>query len=101
VRPIVLLAAMLAMLLAVSFAAAESVSYEELGVVATTAGFMHGKEVVEVMFNSEKISYTELLRRAMSNGVARNAYVFSKEQENAFPHHHAPRQEVAETDKPY
>ena len=56
------------------------------GVVATTAGFMHGKEVVEVMFNSETISYTALLRRAGKNGVARNAYVFSEEQENAALH---------------
>ena len=56
------------------------------GVVATTAGFMHGKEVVEVMFNSETISYTALLQRAGKNGVARNAYVFSEEQENAALH---------------
>jgi len=56
------------------------------GVVATRAGFMHGSEVVELQFNNEVISYSELLRRAKINGVVRNAYVFSVKQEKRALH---------------
>jgi hypothetical protein len=51
------------------------------GVVATTAGFMHGSEVVEVQFNNAVISYSELLRKARRNGYARKTFVLTEEQE--------------------
>lgn len=50
------------------------------GVVGTRAGFMHGHEAVELQFNSEVISYGELLRKAKRTGVVRNAYVLSEDQ---------------------
>jgi hypothetical protein len=53
------------------------------GVVATAAGFMHGREVVEVRFNRGTISYAELLRKGKRSGVVRNAYVASDAQEQS------------------
>ena len=53
------------------------------GVVATAAGFMHGREVVEVQFNSEVISYAELLRKGKRSGVVTHAYVATDAQEQS------------------
>jgi hypothetical protein len=53
------------------------------GVVATEAGFMNGREVVDVHFNPAAISYAELLRRAKRSGVLSEAYVVSEEQRHS------------------
>ena len=51
VKLFVIIATPLLILVFTCFAAAESGSHQELGVVATRAGFMHGSEVVELLFN--------------------------------------------------
>jgi hypothetical protein len=51
------------------------------GVVATTSGYMGGKEAVEVRYDNSVISYEELLRGAKRRGSARTAFVFNERQE--------------------
>lgn len=51
------------------------------GVTATKAGFMEGREVVEVTFDPTVISYETLLTKARKNSCASHAYTENTEQE--------------------
>jgi hypothetical protein len=50
------------------------------GVVATQAGFIGGSEVVEVQFDSTRLSYTQLLRRAATLRCADRVFPLNPEQ---------------------
>jgi hypothetical protein len=51
------------------------------GVVATTAGFMRGREVVDVRFDESVVPLSELLRQAKRRRNARTVYVYGRNQE--------------------
>ncbi len=51
------------------------------GVTATKAGFMEGREVVEVTFDPSIISYESLLTKAQKSSCASHAYTENSEQE--------------------
>ncbi len=53
------------------------------GVISTKPGFMGGREVVEVKFNPEIISYSDLLSKAKSNNVAGHVYSVNSKQVDA------------------
>ncbi|MGH7885315.1 MAG: VPGUxxT family thioredoxin-like (seleno)protein, type 2, partial [Thermodesulfobacteriota bacterium] len=48
------------------------------GVLSTEPGFMGGREVVRVEFNSKLISFEELLKTAKSNNIAAHVYTNNK-----------------------
>ena len=53
------------------------------GVKSTKPGFMGGREVVEVKFNPDIISYNDLLSKAKSNNVASHVYSVNAKQVEA------------------
>ncbi len=53
------------------------------GVISTKPGFMGGREVVEVKFNPDVISYSDLLSKARSNNVASHVYSVNSKQGEA------------------
>jgi hypothetical protein len=50
------------------------------GVVATTAGFIQGREVVEVEFDSSRLSYADLVRQAKKLRCAERAFPVNDDQ---------------------
>ncbi|MEM7009605.1 MAG: VPGUxxT family thioredoxin-like (seleno)protein, type 2 [Thermodesulfobacteriota bacterium] len=51
------------------------------GVISTEPGFMGGREVVELAYNPDVVSYNELLTAARSNNVASHVYAVNSDQE--------------------
>lgn len=50
------------------------------GVVATKAGFMGGREVVQIDYNPQKISYEDLIATAKKEKVASHVYIENTDQ---------------------
>ncbi len=50
------------------------------GVVETQPGFMGGREVVQVQFDPEVVSYEKLVKKAVSNNYASHVYVEDDQQ---------------------
>ena len=50
------------------------------GVIATRPGFLHGKEVVEVSYDTAKISFTRLVREIFEKNYAEHLFCTSKLQ---------------------
>ncbi|MEM9886042.1 MAG: VPGUxxT family thioredoxin-like (seleno)protein, type 2 [Bacteroidota bacterium] len=50
------------------------------GIVATEAGFMHGREIVQVTYNPEVVKYEDLLSKAQQASCADRAFVHSDAQ---------------------
>lgn len=51
------------------------------GIVATQAGFMGGREVVNIEYNPADLSYTELLETAQKNQCTNHVYTTDSEQQ--------------------
>jgi hypothetical protein len=58
----------------------EKVLGEIPGVLETRAGFMDGREVVQVAYDPEKVTYASLLKRAGSQSCASKVYAHSSDQ---------------------
>jgi len=52
------------------------------GVVSTEAGFMNGREVVQVKYNPTQIAFDQLLAKAQSSQCASNVYTNDTHQKN-------------------
>lgn len=50
------------------------------GVISSKPGFMGGHEVVELKYNPEIISYSDLVRKAKANNLARHIFTENSEQ---------------------
>jgi peptide methionine sulfoxide reductase MsrA len=53
------------------------------GIVATQAGFMGGKEVVNIEYNPEALSYDDLIQKAQNNQCANHVYAENSQQKSS------------------